>query len=177
MRRSSRGLDVFVPGGNERVSPFGVAKRPKTAFPVFNGLPRSVNLGVRMIRSDRLPIAAALVAAFSLSAFDACATPPAVTNCNDSGTGSLRASVTGAASGSVINLSSLQCSPITLTSGAIVVAQDDLLIYGPGRDKLTIQGEQATGSGAVFDHFGGGLLELDHMTIATGSVYSNDANK
>jgi len=130
-----------------------------------------------MIRSDRLPIAAALVAAFSLSAFDACATTPAVTNCNDSGTGSLRASVTGATSGSVINLSSLQCSPITLTSGAIVVAQDDLLIYGPGSDKLTIQGEQATGSGAVFDHFGGGLLELDHMTIATGSVYSNDANK
>ena len=130
-----------------------------------------------MHRSRRLPIATALAAAFNLLAFDAGATPPAVTNCLDSGNGSLRASVTGAASGSVINLMSLQCSPITLTSGAIVVAQDDLLIIGPGSDKLTIHQSTTTSDHAVFAHFGDGLFELDYVTVDNGAAYSDDANK
>ena len=51
-----------------------------------------------------------------------------VTNCDDSGPGSLRDAVAGAASGDTIDLSQLTCSTITLTSGAIEIPQDDLYI-------------------------------------------------
>ena len=46
-----------------------------------------------------------------------------VTNCNDSGSGSLRNAIAGASSGDTINLQSVTCPRILLTSGAIAVSQ------------------------------------------------------
>ena len=88
-------------------------------------------------------LAAALSLAFGAGLFmhaaEVRAAPP-VTNCADSGTGSLRASIAAAASGETIDLSSLACSTITLTSGAIAIAQNGLTIVGPGEHQLTIDG-------------------------------------
>ena len=53
-----------------------------------------------------------------------------VSNCNNSGPGSLRAAVAGAASGDTIDLAALGCRRIVLTGGAIKVPQNDLELVG-----------------------------------------------
>src|SRR5262245_60783858 len=63
-----------------------------------------------------------------------------VTNCDDAGPGSLRDAIAIAASGDTIDLTQLACSTITLTSGALGVAQDDLTFTGPGASLLAIDG-------------------------------------
>jgi parallel beta helix pectate lyase-like protein len=82
------------------------------------------------------------------------ALPPAiastitVSNCDDSGAGSLRDAVTSAISGDTIGFdATLACSTITLTSGAITIATGAdglpltaLEIQGPGRNALAIDG-------------------------------------
>jgi hypothetical protein len=88
-----------------------------------------------------------------------------VTNCNDSGAGSLRAMITGAASGDTVDLRSLTCSRIVL-SGQIGIPQQDLNLLGPGRFALTIDGNRA---GRVFAHSGTGRLFIDRMSIAYGN--------
>ena len=49
-----------------------------------------------------------------------------VTNCDDDGAGSLRAAIAAASSGDTIDLTALACSTISLTTGFIGVAEDDL---------------------------------------------------
>ncbi len=93
--------------------------------------------------SPRRPLAAAVVALFAVSTTSAWATPPAVTNCNDSGIGSLRAAVLGATSGDTIDFSTLNdpgcaASGITLTTGAIVVSQQKFTIKGNGQRGISI---------------------------------------
>jgi hypothetical protein len=89
-----------------------------------------------------------------------------VTNCNDAGPGSLRDTVNFTAiSGDTVDLSALPCSTITLTSGAIMVAQDDLFLTGPGADALAIDGG---GTGRVITHIGDGRLTLIDLTITHG---------
>ncbi len=88
-----------------------------------------------------------------------------VTNCDDSGSGSLRDAIAGAASGDVIDLTQLTCSTITLTSGAITTALDDLEIHGPGRDALSVDGNSAD---RVLLHRGGGTLTLADLTLTHG---------
>ena len=88
-----------------------------------------------------------------------------VTNCNDSGAGSLRAMITGAASGDTIDLRSLTCSRIVL-SGQIGIPQQDLNLFGPGRFALTIDGNRVD---RVFAHGGTGRLFIDRMSIAYGN--------
>lgn len=91
-----------------------------------------------------------------------------VTNCDDSGSGSLRSAVEAAVSGDTIDLTQVGCSTITLTSGYIDVVQDDLSIQGPGTGTLTISGNDAD---SVFRHFGSGTLALRNLTIAHGRKY------
>ncbi|MBO9702850.1 MAG: T9SS type A sorting domain-containing protein [Sporocytophaga sp.] len=63
-----------------------------------------------------------------------------VTNNSDAGPGSLREAITSSASGDTITFSpSLNNSTITLTSGEMVIS-NNLMIQGPGEDKLTING-------------------------------------
>lgn len=109
---------------------------------------------------------------YSALALAAMAWPPqaqaatrTVANCNDSGAGSLRAMITGAASGDTIDLRSLTCSRIVL-SGQIGIPQQDLNLLGPGRFALTIDGNRA---GRVFAHGGTGRLLIDRVSIAYGN--------
>ncbi len=94
----------------------------------------------------------------------------AVTNCDNDGPGSLRSEVAAAASGDTIDLSSLKCSTITLTSGAIDVPVDDLAIAGPGADVLAVDGNEA---GRVVTHTGTGTLGLSGVTIRNGKVQTS----
>lgn len=85
-----------------------------------------------------------------------------VKNCNDSGLGSLRAAVASALSGDTIDMRGLGCRRINLTSGAIMIAQDDLTLLGGG---ITVD---ANGTSSVFRHSGIGWLRIRGMTIARG---------
>ncbi len=102
-------------------------------------------------------------------------TAPPVTNCNDSGPGSLRDAVDNAADDDIIDLTQLTCSHITLTTGAILVGQDHLFIVGPGRNKLAIDGGGIQSSG-VFRQLGSGGLYLSDMTIENGWKYGTTAD-
>ena len=92
-----------------------------------------------------------------------------VSNCDDSGTGSLRDAFLNAVSGDVIDLTSLDCSTITLSTG-LTTSVDDLTLNGPGADLLAIDGANAS---RVIEHLGYGMLTIDGLTIRNGSyVYS-----
>ncbi len=94
-----------------------------------------------------------------------------VGNCNDSGPGSLRDAVANAVSGELVDLSNLNCSTITLTSGAIEIPQDNLYLKysGEGGTPPTIE---ANLSSRVFHHTGSGTLRLVGLTITLGK-YDN----
>ena len=98
-----------------------------------------------------------------------------VSNCDDSGPGSLRDAVATAADGDVIDLTELTCSTISLTSGAIVTGQPSLRLVGPGRELLTIDATASPGS-SVFYHLGGGTFWLESFSVSHGSKYRNDNN-
>jgi len=138
--------------------------------------------------SRRRPLAASAIALFAVSTTSAWATPPAVTNCNDSGPGSLRAAVAGAVSGDTIDLSGLTlsdpgCGPhavsqITLTTGAIVTSPVDpttlgvLTIKGPGRDALLIKA--APNSRVILHNYYNaghpGHLYLENLSVGYGYI-------
>ncbi len=91
-----------------------------------------------------------------------------VTNCNDSGAGSLRNAIAVAASGDTINAAGLTCSTISLSTGALVINQASLDIRGPGRGDLTIR--PGAKYGRVIRHQGSGTLTLSGMTLREGRV-------
>ena len=113
-----------------------------------------------------LPLAAATALAFSLPLTAVAAAKIFVTNCNDNGTGSLRAGVTGAASGDQIDLTKLGCSTITLSRGAIKVTQGSLYFAGRGQ---TIDGDEKD---RVFLHTGTGTLKFTTLKIVHGKFES-----
>jgi len=88
-----------------------------------------------------------------------------VTNCDDSGPGSLRDAVENAVDGSMIDLTQLDCSAITLTSGALAAAQESLSLTGPGSALLTVSGNDAQ---QVLVHSGSGTLSIANIAIAHG---------
>jgi len=102
------------------------------------------------------------------------AAPPAVrgsipvTNCNDSGPGSLRDVYFNAIDEDVIDLSNVGCSTITLTTGALTnsPSADNVTLLGPGKYDLTIDGGNAN---RVLVHNGDGALNLVGLTVANGS--------
>ena len=89
-------------------------------------------------------------------------------NCNDSGSGSLRAAIAAATSGDIIDASGLACSTISLSTGALAVTVNDLTVIGAGREYLTVT--NGAKYGRVFSHSGTGLLNLRGMTITGGVV-------
>ena len=95
-----------------------------------------------------------------------------VSNCNDSGAGSLRAAVAGAMSGDTIDLRSLTCPRIVL-NGQVDIPQQDLRLLGPGRFALSIDGDAV---GRVFQHTGAGTLYIDRMSITNGRVAGQGDN-
>lgn len=110
-------------------------------------------------------VSVALMASAALPVRTASAATIHVMNCNDSGVGSLRGSVASALSGDTIDLTMLPCSRIVLTSGQIAVPQDNLTVKGPGRDKLTVDGNHTS---RVLYHTGAGTLSVHSMSIADG---------
>lgn len=122
----------------------------------------------------RKPIAACCVALFALTAPEAFAANTwTVTNCGDSGSGSLRDIVANsAASGDTVVLSSC-VTGIGLTSGAIQVAQNDLTLYGAPSGSGSITTVTGYYNGGyqphrVFVHTGIGTLSLNEMRISYG---------
>src|SRR5215831_2724294 len=92
-----------------------------------------------------------------------------VLNNHDSGAGSLRAEIGAAASGDTIVFDkSLVGQTITLTSGQLAITKS-LTIDGPGAEKLTISGNNAS---RVFDIKGGTTVTIAGLTIANGSAMS-----
>ena len=95
----------------------------------------------------------------------------AVTNLLDtgvSGDGSLRGEIAAAASGDrIVFADSLAGQTITLNPGlGPLLLNKDLTIQGPGADKLTISGNNAT---EVFD-IPGGTVTITGLTIADGKA-------
>lgn len=114
-----------------------------------------------------LGLAAALLAPLlGLAPAAARAGAPPVSNCNDSGPGSLRAAVAAAGNGEVIELGGLSCSGITLSSGAIAVAGiASLSIRAGAAQNFSIAGN---GQDRVFSHAGTGLLSLANLSLRDG---------
>ena len=123
-------------------------------------------------------LAHALVLAFGgLALLEAGAAPNganiAITNCNDSGPGSLRAAMATVTNNSIITFDQLTCSTITLTTGALTDPNVDslqllatpLIVSGRPVPKVTIDGN---GNGRVIDHESGGSLELQGLALRNG---------
>ncbi len=90
-----------------------------------------------------------------------------VTNCNDSGAGSLRAAVASAASGDAIGFDlSPACSTITLTSGEVEIA-NSVTISGPGANVLAVSGGNAS---RVFQVDSGVTANISGLTIENGQI-------
>lgn len=96
-----------------------------------------------------------------------------VFNCADSGTGTLREAVANAASGDTIDMSQLQCSSISLTTGAIVISQNSLTLIGPSAG-LAVNGHTTQTYARVFTHSGTGTLTLRNISAQNGRT--NDAH-
>lgn len=124
----------------------------------------------------RRPLAAACCLLAFAAAAPAFGTPArsaatiAVTNCDDDGPGSLRFAAAVAQDGDTVDLRALNCSTITLASGAIAVG-GGVSLLGPGTDALTIDGGYAS---RLFDHAGPGKLNLYDLTLAHGKYAGDD---
>lgn len=93
-----------------------------------------------------------------------------VTNCDDSGPGSLReAAQQLAVSGDTIDLSQLSCSQISLSTGAIAFGVNDLTFIGPDAHLLTIS---AGNLSPVIAHVGSGTVVLERLRLTDGYKYS-----
>ncbi|HEY7946048.1 MAG TPA: right-handed parallel beta-helix repeat-containing protein, partial [Acidimicrobiales bacterium] len=126
-------------------------------------------------RTAAYRLAAGLVVGFAsvviavLPASVAGAATQSVTNCNDSGVGSLRQAVLNAASGDTITFAlSPACSTITLTSGEIDISQS-LTIDGPGAGALAVSGNDQSRVFAVIS----GTVAISGLTIENGDIPGN----
>lgn len=91
-----------------------------------------------------------------------------VTSCADDGPGSLRAVVTVAADHDRVDLRALNCSAITLSTGAIVVHAKNLTLQGPGAARLAIDGD---GKDRVLLDAQRGELVISGLTIRHGQTH------
>jgi hypothetical protein len=91
-----------------------------------------------------------------------------VTNCNDDGAGSLRDIVDNVAvSGDTIDLTNTGCSVITLTTGDLIMDQDDIDLVGPGFSSLSIDGNDLYS----VRHIGAGTIGINDLAIVNGRKY------
>lgn len=89
----------------------------------------------------------------------------AVTNCNDDGPGSLRATIAAAGEADTVDLTQLRCGRITLETGAIPIEVDNLTLRGIRADRTIIDGGERD---RVFIHYGFGTLTLQKLTVSGG---------
>ena len=130
--------------------------------------------GPRISVPGDLPAGSPLRAAWEQRLSDPLSARPAatipVTNCDDSGPGSLRDAVTNAVDGDTIDMTSLTCSTITLTTGSLGTFVNDVTLNGPGSHDLAISGNYAS---SVLEHVGYGTLSIDGVTIENGYKYGS----
>jgi len=126
--------------------------------------------GVRRIGVISLVGGLATIPLAVLPAVPASATSLSVTNCGDSGPGSLRAEVAAAPAKSTITFapSVTSCSPIVLISGPIAVKKG-LTITGPGSGSLAVSGGGRVG---VFSVSSSGNTMVSGLTIENGDAGS-----
>ncbi len=123
----------------------------------------------------RKPLAACCALLFALATPEALAANNLiVTNCFDSGGGSLRDVVTNLAQdGDTVDMTGLSCvnSTISLTTGAVVVNQANLTLLGPGSSRLKINsGGNSTAShdNGIINHQGTGTLSVQDLELTGG---------
>ncbi|HEU4662785.1 MAG TPA: choice-of-anchor Q domain-containing protein [Dokdonella sp.] len=96
-----------------------------------------------------------------------------LTNCNDSGAGSLRQAMLDAHNNTTVDFGQLTCSLVTLTSGALVdPGTDSLKLVAPvhvagGRPQPSITID-ANDHSRVIEHRSGGSLELTGLALKRG---------
>lgn len=86
-----------------------------------------------------------------------------VTNCADSGPGSLRNTIAASTSGDTVDMSGLQCFNVFLTGVQIEVPQENLRIIG--RYNLVVSAQQFS---RVFHHSGTGTFRLERVNMREG---------
>src|SRR5215471_16723386 len=98
-----------------------------------------------------------------------CTTNPVVMNNSDSGAGSLRQAIIDACDGSAITFANTVTSPITLTSGDLVIDKN-LTITGPGANLLTVERSTADGTAQfrIFTINSGKTVNISGLTITNG---------
>jgi hypothetical protein len=129
------------------------------------------------------PLAAAFALSFALDAsrVSAESAPPrspqsiVVQNCGDSGPGSFRQAIDDAVDGDTIDASQLQCSTITLSTGALLIGDADITLHGPGNHQLTLSGA-GDGDAAIVYDLGGGTLRIDGIDFTLGAKYRPDSS-
>ena len=135
------------------------------------------------VPSRRRPLAAGIAMMFVLAAPVAQASTWVVDNtCGDdinSGdlgakTGTLRFCANNAApTGDTIDLSQTTCSQITLTTGAITLAQQVLTVHGAGKNQTIVSGKDGSSiepDRIFFASYEGGNITFDHLTVAFGQL-------
>lgn len=127
-----------------------------------------------MVRFKRLVTAVLLLGLAGFSSLVALspvagATTMTVTNCSDSGAGSLRQAIGNATSGTTIAFAlSPACTTITL-AGTITVSTS-ITIDGPGASSLAVSGNNST---SVFQIDSGTTVAVSDLTISDGSAADN----
>jgi hypothetical protein len=96
-----------------------------------------------------------------------------VTNCSDAGPGSLRNITASAHAGDtiVLNAATMNCSTISLSTGAISTPLNSLTISGSGASTLQIRSYLDR----VIAHHGTGTLTLSGVTLTNGSITGKGA--
>jgi hypothetical protein len=137
--------------------------------------------------SQRRPLAACMAAMFAVTAPLSCAASTWIVNVCDEGTsgnvstktGTLRFAVANATSGDTVDMSGLGCSTITLTTGAITIAQQILTLHGPGKHHLAITGKNGSSiePDRIINHTYGppattGHLYIDNLSMGYGQFTS-----
>lgn len=136
--------------------------------PMLRRLPRRSRLTTYLVAALALG-ASGLDAAMPASAQPLGGTTHVVANCDDQGAGSLRDVVGLALSGDTIDLTTLGCSTITLTSGEILTPLNDLTLIGPETSTLTLE---SGGASRILAHTGTGQLSVDALAIRNGTARS-----
>lgn len=121
----------------------------------------------------RKPLAICIAALFALSAAPAIANIVTVSTCADSGAGSLRSAIASAVSGDTVSMTSLACSSISLTTGAIHILQSDLTVTGPS-NKVTIDHFYSSPSDRILVHNGAGNVILNNLNVTHGYASGNN---
>ena len=137
--------------------------------------PPASNVGPHSKLTHALTLALGLsVSSFALSAPNdyAPTATQVVTNCADSGAGSLRNAVALASSGDIIDMSALGCSTINLQS-AVIIPQENLTLLGKvvGASPATYSPTISTAVNTrLLRHNGTGKLKLSKITLQRGKA-------